>query len=107
MEVEEYVPWAPQRLVDRQRPKSEFKTLPWIWLANEIGRAMVRAIEVGIQANSLLDRDRFRLLNTLANGATLFYRPSQVQGLHARRTAGRPLCKSIHLERGRDDPVPG
>jgi hypothetical protein len=65
-------PWAPPRLVHTHQ-QSDSETLPSTWLANEIGRAMVRPIEVGIQASSLLDRDRFRLLNTRANGASLFH----------------------------------
>jgi hypothetical protein len=60
------------RLVHRPEKGSESGTLPSTWLADEIGRAVVRAIELGIGANNLLDRDMRRLLNTVDIGATLF-----------------------------------
>jgi hypothetical protein len=67
----DYVPWAPPPLFNPEQTSMSW-SLPSTWLANEIGRAVVRAIELGIGANSLLDRDMRRLLNTLVIAASRF-----------------------------------
>jgi hypothetical protein len=69
----EWRPWTPPKLVTREEPTSGFfYALPSTWFANEVGRAVVRATELGIEARSLVDRDTFRLLNTLHYSAQLF-----------------------------------
>jgi hypothetical protein len=67
----DYNPWAPPLLFNPKQPKSG--TLPSTWLTNEIGRAGVRAIELGIGSNNLRDRDMRRLLNTLDISARRFH----------------------------------
>ena len=95
-------PWAPGMLATRFRParsdvpqdakpsgtancaqvqplgeKSVLPTLdvvlPPTWLANEVGRAIVRAVEFGVDAGGLLERDIGRLLNTLENATVIFH----------------------------------
>jgi hypothetical protein len=52
--------------------RTKLFALPSTWFANEVGRAVVRATELGLEARSLVDRDTLRLLNTLENAALLF-----------------------------------
>lgn len=71
--TEKWLPWEPPALVRRTPPevkvKDQVRALPCTWFANEIGRAVVRAVELALQSNTLLDRDTARLLNTLTNVA--------------------------------------
>ena len=87
--------WTPNSLPDRERPRSilgrqwlrsllsrERATvadadpvhgnLVVVWVANEIGRSLVRATELGATSTALLERDRGRLLNTFAKAARRF-----------------------------------
>ncbi|MFC7724920.1 hypothetical protein ACFQW6_07370 [Nocardioides sp. GCM10028917] len=43
-----------------------------VWFANEVARAIVRVVEIGFDNHSLLDRDLYRLLNSLGNAARIF-----------------------------------
>jgi hypothetical protein len=43
-----------------------------IWVANEVGRSLVRAVEFATTTKTLLDRDRARLLLTLAKASRRF-----------------------------------
>lgn len=92
-------PWAPPRLVARSDPaldpqtklqglterrsredsrpseldlQEKFFALSSTWFANEVGRAVVRATELGLEARSLVARDTLRLLNTLEHAAWIF-----------------------------------
>ena len=79
-QVDDWLRWAPPKIVTPPPTKSDdsarwnrtIKDLSGTWFANEIGRAVVRAVELGVQTNALLDRDTFRLLNTLVNATFLF-----------------------------------
>lgn len=48
------------------RGNAEPTLLAKTWMANEVGRSLVRAVEYGLQTQNLLDRDLLRLLNTMA-----------------------------------------
>ena len=74
-------PWALPPLVRRtgqegtSKPatrRADLRALPAVWFANEVGRAVVRATELAMQSRTLLDRDTFRLLNTLSHASELF-----------------------------------
>lgn len=69
-------PWELSPLVRRPEEKSppvDVRVLPSTWFANEVGRAVVRATELALESQTLLDRDTFRLLNTLSHAAELSY----------------------------------
>ena len=76
--TEKWLPWEPPALVRRTsaegKVKDQVRALPCTWFANEVGRAVVRAVELALQSNTLLDRDTARLLNTLTNVAETSYR---------------------------------
>jgi hypothetical protein len=80
--------------------------LPGTWLANEVGRSVVRAVEFGNSSQMLLDRDLFRLLNTLPDAASLFYdlakdmssRPSSRRA--AERSAGVMVSYLVEIGLG-------
>ena len=45
---------------------------PTVWFPNEVARAITRVLEIGFENHTLLDRDLFRLLNTLGNAALIY-----------------------------------
>ena len=54
---------------------SESQHLVEAWLANEVGRSVVRAVEFATTSKTLLDRDRSRLLLTMEKAVHLFAPP--------------------------------
>jgi hypothetical protein len=66
-------PWFPPALRLRAgRPETESWSLPRTWVANEVGRSLVRAVEFATTSKTLLDRDRGRLLVTMDKAARRF-----------------------------------
>ena len=48
-----------------------------IWVANEVGRSLVRAVEFAATTKAILDRDRARLLLTFEKAAGIFAAPKE------------------------------
>lgn len=69
-------PWenwvAPSLPADQAERPVVRKTLADIWVANEVGRSVVRALEFAATSKTLLERDRGRLLASLEKGARRF-----------------------------------
>jgi hypothetical protein len=88
---DEWRPWEPpalvRRLPDHGLPE-EVRLLPCTWLANEVGRAVVRAAELALESQTLLDRDTARLLNTLTNAAEM----AHARALEERGGKGSEQC---------------
>ncbi|WP_147381589.1 hypothetical protein [Nocardioides immobilis] len=71
-----WVDWVPRSLrsgngaINRQDPA--YGKLARTWVANEVGRSLVRAVEFAATSKTLLERDRGRLLNSLEKAARRF-----------------------------------
>jgi hypothetical protein len=64
--------WATVRGSARpQEVEARSKALPETWVANEVARAMVRAVEFATTSKTLLDRDRGRLVRSLEKATRL------------------------------------
>lgn len=75
-----YGPWFPAQLKleppckgeQRRRGDARSVALPATWVANEVGRSLVRAVEFAATTRTLLERDRGRLLLTMDKAARQF-----------------------------------
>jgi hypothetical protein len=76
-DLEEWASWFPPLYQDSKpvnASKSEIGqgAVPLTWVANEVGRSLVRALEFATTSKTLLDRDRARLILSLEKASRRF-----------------------------------
>jgi hypothetical protein len=85
------------------------RLMPRVWVANEVGRSLVRSVEFAATTKTLLDRDRTRLLLSLEKAARRFAegspsrgysKPGSSAGPHDAASAGVIMAYLVELGLG-------